>query len=121
MRFQYSLLPKTAPFSPVASLLIGCPLESFLKYRLTYEENCMFLCNKLTEFLPERQHRTGISSPGAASCLFWRLHRLPNHIPHGIRRLPHHVRCGMGVGAESEARAVMPQGAGQGLHIHPVL
>ena len=27
----------------------------------------------------------------------------------------------MGVGAEGEARAVMPQGAGQGLHIHPIL
>ena len=23
----------------------------------------MFLCNKLTEFLPERQHRAGISRP----------------------------------------------------------
>ena len=39
----------------------------------------------------------------------------------GIRRFPHHVRRGVGVGAESEARAVMSQGAGQGLHIHPVL
>ena len=27
----------------------------------------------------------------------------------------------MGVGAEHEARTVMPQGAGQGLHIHPIL
>ena len=27
----------------------------------------------------------------------------------------------MGVGAEHEARTVMPQGAGQGLHIHAVL
>ena len=26
----------------------------------------MFLCNKLTEYLPERQHRAGISQPSAA-------------------------------------------------------
>lgn len=50
-----------------------------------------------------------------------RLYRLPYHISHRIRRFPHHVRRGVGVGAESEARAVMSQGAGQGLHIHPVL
>ena len=46
---------------------------------------------------------------------------LPYHIAHGIRCFSHHIRRGVGVGAESEARAVMSQGAGQGLHIHPVL
>ena len=46
---------------------------------------------------------------------------LPYHIAHGIRCFSHHIRRGVGVGAEGEARAVMPQGAGQGLHIHPVL
>lgn len=38
-----------------------------------------------------------------------------------FRRFPHHIRRGVGIGAEGEARAVMSQGAGQGLHIHPVL
>ena len=46
---------------------------------------------------------------------------LPYHIAHGIRCFSHHIRRGVGVGAEGEARAVMPQGAGQGLHIHPIL
>lgn len=46
---------------------------------------------------------------------------MPNHISHGIRCFSHHIRRGVGVGAEGEARAVMPQGAGQGLHIHSVL
>lgn len=50
-----------------------------------------------------------------------RLYRLPYHISHRIRRFPHHVRRGVGVGAESEARAVMSQGAGQSLHIHSIL
>ena len=68
-----------------------------------------------------RQHRAGISQPGAALCLFWWLHRLPYHISHRIRCLPHHVWCGVGVGAEGEARAVVSQGTGQGFHIHPVL
>lgn len=49
------------------------------------------------------------------------LHRLSNYIAHRIRCLPHHIRRGVGVGTEGEARAVMPQGAGQSLHIHPVL
>ena len=46
---------------------------------------------------------------------------LPYHIAHGIRCFSHHIRRGVGVGAEHEARTVMPQGAGQGLHIHAVL
>ena len=46
---------------------------------------------------------------------------MPNHISHGIRCFSHHIRRGVGVGAEGEARAVMPQGAGQSLHIHSVL
>ena len=45
----------------------------------------------------------------------------PYHIAHGIRCFSHHIRRGVGVGAEHEARTVMPQGAGQGLHIHAVL
>ena len=49
------------------------------------------------------------------------LYYLPNHIPHRIRCLPHHLRRGMGVGTKGESRAVVSQGAGQGLHIHPVL
>ena len=81
----------------------------------------MFLCNKLTEFLPERQHRAGISQPGAALCLFWWLHRLSNYIAHRIRRLPHHIWRGVGIGAECEPCRVVTQGAGQGLHIHAIL
>lgn len=46
---------------------------------------------------------------------------MPNHISHGIRCFSHHIRRGVGVGAEGEARAVMPQGAGQSLHIHSIL
>ena len=46
---------------------------------------------------------------------------LPYHIAHGIRCFTHHIQRGVGVGAEGEASAVMPQGAGQGLHIHPIL
>ena len=46
---------------------------------------------------------------------------LPYHIAHGIRCFSHHIRRGVGVGAEGEARAVVSQGTGQGLHIHPVL
>ena len=49
------------------------------------------------------------------------LYCLPNYISHGIRCLPHHVWCGVGVGAKGESRAVVSQGVGQSLHIHPVL
>ena len=43
-----------------------------------------------------------------------------NHISHGIRRLPHHLRRGVGVGTQGKSRRVVAQGAGQGLHIHAV-
>ena len=36
-----------------------------------------------------------------------RLYRLPYHISHRIRCLPHHIRCGVGVGTKGESRAVM--------------
>ena len=49
------------------------------------------------------------------------LYRLSNHIAHGIRRLPHHIRRGVSIGAECEPCRVMPQGAGQSLHIHAIL
>lgn len=38
-----------------------------------------------------------------------------------FRRFPHHIRRGVGVGAECEPCRVVPQGAGQGLHVHPIL
>ena len=49
------------------------------------------------------------------------LYDLFNHIPHGIRCFPHHLRRGVGVGAQGEACAVVPQGAGQGFHVYAVL
>ena len=53
--------------------------------------------------------------------LFTRLYNLPQDGAHGLGSLVLLLPRGVGVGAESEARAVMSQGAGQGLHIHPVL
>ena len=46
---------------------------------------------------------------------------LPYHIAHGIRRLPHHIRRGVGISTEGEPCRVVSQGAGQGLHVHPIL
>ena len=48
------------------------------------------------------------------------LYCLPNHISHRIRCLPHHLRRGVGVGAQCEPCTVVSQGAGQRLHIHAV-
>ena len=48
------------------------------------------------------------------------LYRPSNHIPHGIRRFPHHLRRGVGIGAQGKSRRVVAQGAGQGLYIHAV-
>ena len=49
------------------------------------------------------------------------LYNLANNIPHRISRLPHHLRRGVGVGAQREPRAVVPQSAGQSFYIHAVL
>ena len=51
--------------------------------------------------------------PVLSSCLFYRLYGLSDYIPHGVCCLPHHLWRGVRVGTESEARTVMPQGAGQ--------
>ena len=48
------------------------------------------------------------------------LYRFPNHISHGIRCLPHHLRRGVGIGAQGESCRVVAKGAGQGLYIHAV-
>ena len=48
-------------------------------------------------------------------------HRLINHTPDSLRRLPLHPLGGVGVGIQGEARAVMAQGVGQGFHIHAIL
>lgn len=48
-------------------------------------------------------------------------HRLINHTPDSIRRLPLHPLGGVGIGVQCEPRAVMAQGVGQGFHIHSVL
>lgn len=49
------------------------------------------------------------------------LHCLIYHTADGVRRLPLHPLGRMGVGVQGEARAVVAQGVGQGLHIHAVL
>ena len=46
---------------------------------------------------------------------------LPYHIAHGIRCFSHHIRRGVGVGAEGKARVVVSQRTGQRLDVHAVL
>ena len=53
--------------------------------------------------------------------LFLKSHRLIDDVPDSIRRLPTHLLGGMGVGVQSEARRVVAQRVGEGLHIHAVL
>ena len=54
--------------------------------------------------------------------VFWLvLHHLGHEISHGFRRLVLHLPGGVGVGAESEPRVVVPQHAGDRLDVHPVL
>lgn len=49
------------------------------------------------------------------------LHRLVNHTPDGIRCLPLHPLGSVGVGVQGETRAVVPQGVGEGFHVHAML
>ena len=49
---------------------------------------------------------------------FFMLHRLADDTADGIRRVPFHIRRGVGVGAESEVRAVAAQGAGERFRVH---
>ena len=48
-------------------------------------------------------------------------HRLVDDVSDGVRRLPAHPLGGVGVGVQSEARAVVSQRVGEGLHVHTVL
>ena len=49
------------------------------------------------------------------------LHDLCHEAAHRFRRLILHLPGGMGVGAESESRVIVPQHAGDCLDVHPVL
>ena len=49
------------------------------------------------------------------------LHCLVDNVADGVRRLPLHLLGGVGVGVQREACAVVPQGVGEGFHIHTVL
>ena len=53
--------------------------------------------------------------------LLLKSHRLVNDATDGIRRLPLHPLGGVGVGVQREARAVVAQRVGEGLHIHSIL
>ena len=53
--------------------------------------------------------------------LLLKSHRLVDHAPDGIRRLPFHPLGGMGVGIQCESRAVVAQRIGERLHIYTVL
>lgn len=67
--------------------------------------------------------RAGVDGNPIRSCFFALScsHRLVNHTPDGIRRLPLHPLGGVGVGVQSEARAVVAQGIREGFHVHAVL
>ena len=52
--------------------------------------------------------------------LFWS-HGLTDDITDGVRRIPPHLRRGVGVGTESKACVVVSQCAGQSLDVHTVL
>ena len=49
------------------------------------------------------------------------LHDLRHEAAHGFRRLVLHLPSGVGVGAEGEARVVVPQHTGHRLDVHTVL
>ena len=53
--------------------------------------------------------------------LFLCLHRLSDDVPDGIGGVTLHLRRSVGVGAESEARVIVSQCAGQRLDVHTVL
>ena len=46
---------------------------------------------------------------------------LPYHIAHGIRCFSHHIRRGVGVGAQGEPGIVVPRHGGHGFDVHAVL
>ena len=52
---------------------------------------------------------------------FFCSHHLCHEAAHFLRGLLLHLPCGVGVGAEGEARVVVPEHAADGFHIHTVL
>ena len=48
-------------------------------------------------------------------------YHLAHEITHGLRRLVLHLACGVGVGAQGEARVIVAQHTGDGLDVHAVL
>lgn len=72
----------------------------------------------------DRVHRTknlaGLEFSRPAK-IFAFSHRLVDNAADSVCGLPLHLLGGMGVGVQREARTVVTQGVGEGLHIHTVL
>ena len=60
-------------------------------------------------------------SPFRCSACLWDLSDLCHEAAHFLRGLLLHLSCGVGVGAEGEARVVVPEHTADGFDVHPVL
>ena len=70
-----------------------------------------------------REYRAGSLAflPGALTAFRSGLHHLGHEVSHGFCCLILHLAGGVGVGAQGEARVVVPQHTGNRLDIHAVL
>ena len=62
-----------------------------------------------------------IASSVSLPTIFLCLHRLTDDVPDGVGGVSFHLRRGVGVGTEREARVVVSQRTGQRFDIHAVL
>ena len=62
-----------------------------------------------------------MASSAPLPTIFLCLHRLTDDVSDGVGGVTFHLRCGVGVGAEGEARVIVSQRAGQCLDVHAVL
>ena len=62
-----------------------------------------------------------MASSAPLPTIFLCLHRLTDDVSDGVSGVTLHIRRGVGVGAESEARVIVSQRTGQRFDIHAVL
>ena len=96
---------------------------SFIPHRIVWACFCDFSPDPGRDPYGTRNRKDWTAPGGKSPVRRWlfRLHGLADDIADGVRRVSLHLRRGVGVGAESEARAVMTQRSGERLDVHAVL
>ena len=107
-------MPTDPDISCISAAINNDP-SVFLPMLLAYIENSVY--NKVNE----EYRRGSFASSPVLFCVLFRSHHLCHEAAHGLCGFVLLLTGGVGVGAESEPRIVVPQHTADSFHVHAVL